>query len=224
MIRESLSTSAAHAMMAVTPGNGTAFQRRPVTGGSSLHKAGPAAAAPYWVRHVRQGDLFSAYVSGDGAHWTLVGTESIAMTTDVYIGLAVTSHEDGTVAAAVFRDVSVSGTGVGTSLPGTTDPGTTDPGTTDPGTDTLGSFSLRWTAPVTRADGTPLSLADIDGYRIHYGTSAGNYPDTLDIKDGSAQSAIVNDLPAGTYRVVMTTYDTSGQESAYSAEIEKIAR
>jgi len=287
MIRESLSASAAHAMMAVTPGNGTAFQRRPVTGGSSLHQAGPAAAAPYWVRLVRQGNLFSAYASSDGSNWTLVGTETIAMASDVYIGLAATSHNDGAVATAIFRGVSVTGAGItdpgtidlgitdpgatdpgtidpsitdpgttdpgttdpgtidpgitdpGTTDPGTTDPGTTDPGTTDPGaidpgitdpgitdpgTDTLGSFSLTWTAPVTRTDGAPLSLADIDGYRIHYGTSAGKYPATVDIKDGSAQSTTVNDIPTGTYYLVMTTYDTSGSESDYSAEVVKVAQ
>ncbi|MGB5440741.1 MAG: LamG-like jellyroll fold domain-containing protein, partial [Gammaproteobacteria bacterium] len=42
----------------------------------------------------------------------------------------------------------------------------------------LGSFSLSWTAPTTRSDGTPLSLADINGYRIHYGTSPSDYTDT----------------------------------------------
>jgi hypothetical protein len=87
-----------------------------------------------------------------------------------------------------------------------------------------GGFTLNWTAPTTRADGAPLSLADIDGYRIYYGTLAGNYPNTVDIKDGSAQSATVNDLSTGTYHVVMTTYDTSGSESDYSAEIVKVAQ
>jgi Putative Ig domain len=90
---------------------------------------------------------------------------------------------------------------------------------------TSGGFTLSWTAPVTRTDGTPLSLAEIDGYRIHYGTSAGSYPGTVDVNDGSAQSATVNNLPAGTtYHVVMTSYDTSGLESAYSPDIVKVAQ
>lgn len=88
----------------------------------------------------------------------------------------------------------------------------------------VGGFTLNWTAPTTRADGAPLSLADIEGFRIYYGTSAGNYPNTVDINDGSAQAATVNDIPTGTYHVVMTTYDTSGLESNYSAEIVKDAR
>ncbi len=78
--------------------------------------------------------------------------------------------------------------------------------------------------PLTRADGTPLSLADIGGYRIHYGASAGNYPNPVDVSDGSAQTATVNNIPAGTYHVVMTSYDTSGLESASSVEVVKVAR
>ena len=94
----------------------------------------------------------------------------------------------------------------------------------DPAQNAVGSFSLSWTAPVARADGTPLSLADIGGYRIYYGTSSGNYPNTIDVSDGSAQSATVNNLPLGTYRTVMTTYDSNGLESARSAEVVKVAR
>jgi len=96
--------------------------------------------------------------------------------------------------------------------------------TVDPAPVTVGSFSLAWTAPVARADGSPLSLADIGGYRIHYGASAGNHPNTVDVSDASAQQATVNNLPAGTYHVVMTSYDTSGLESANSVEIVKVAR
>jgi hypothetical protein len=84
-----------------------------------------------------------------------------------------------------------------------------------------GSLTLQWTAPVTRTDGTPLSLADIDGYRILYGDSAGNYPNQLDVPDGTAQSATITDLPVGTYYIVMTTYDVDGRESAYSSMVAK---
>jgi len=94
----------------------------------------------------------------------------------------------------------------------------------DPAQNTVGSFTLTWTAPVTRADGTPLSLADIGGYRIHYGASAGNYPNSVDVSDGSAQTATLNNIPAGTYHVVMTSYDTSGLESANSVDVVKVAR
>lgn len=91
------------------------------------------------------------------------------------------------------------------------------------GASVTGSFSLNWAAPVTRADGTPLSLADIDGYRIYYGTSQGSYPNSVDITDGTATSATVNNIPVGNYNVVMSTYDSNGLESAQSGVISRSA-
>ena len=79
-----------------------------------------------------------------------------------------------------------------------------------------GSATLRWTAPVARADGSPLSLADIEGYRVYYGTSAGNYPNNVDIDDGTAVQLILNNLPVGTYHLVMKTSDVAVRESVFS--------
>jgi hypothetical protein len=86
-----------------------------------------------------------------------------------------------------------------------------------------GSLTLQWSAPVTRADGAPLSLSEIDGYRIYFRVSAGNYPDWINVADGTAQAVTITDMPAGTYYLVMTTYDVSGNESAYSSMVTKRA-
>ncbi|MDH5469304.1 MAG: hypothetical protein OEX75_01825, partial [Gammaproteobacteria bacterium] len=87
-----------------------------------------------------------------------------------------------------------------------------------------GSFSLSWSAPTTRADGSPISLADIDGYRVYYGSAPGNYPNSVDITDGTTTATTVNNIPVGGYYVVMTTYDTSGLESAQSSAVNKQAQ
>src|SRR5678816_3231364 len=50
MLRESADPQARHAMMVVTPGQGSAFQRRDEPGGSTIHIGGPAVTAPYWLR------------------------------------------------------------------------------------------------------------------------------------------------------------------------------
>ena len=86
-----------------------------------------------------------------------------------------------------------------------------------------GSFRVSWTAPTTRADGTPMSLADIDGYRIYYGTSRGKYTYQVNINNGAATGKTVSNLALGKYYLVMTTYDYSGRESARSPEISKQA-
>jgi regulation of enolase protein 1 (concanavalin A-like superfamily) len=107
MIRASLAGGAPHASMLVTAGQGLAFQRRVVADGTSTHTAGAAAPAPQWVRLVRTGDAISAYSSPDGTNWTLVGTETVAMGSTVYVGLAVTSHDNGAAATATFDNVEV---------------------------------------------------------------------------------------------------------------------
>jgi hypothetical protein len=86
-----------------------------------------------------------------------------------------------------------------------------------------GSLSLSWVAPVARADGTPLSLADIDGYHIYYGNKPGSYPYRVKVKDGTVQRATLKNLASGTYYIVMTTYDVHGRESSHSGMVKKTA-
>ena len=56
---------------------------------------------------MRQGNQLSGFVSADGTAWTLRGTVSIAMAQSVTIGLAVTSHADGSLATGVFDNISL---------------------------------------------------------------------------------------------------------------------
>ncbi len=80
-------------------------------------------------------------------------------------------------------------------------------------------INLSWVAPSAREDNTALSLSEISGYRIYYGTASGNYPDSVTINDGSTTSHTITGLAAGTYYLVMTTLDTDGRESTFSTEV-----
>jgi hypothetical protein len=90
-------------------------------------------------------------------------------------------------------------------------------------TNATASLSLGWVAPVARADGTPLSLADIDGYHIYYGNKAGSYPNRVKVTDATLQQVTLKNLASGTYYIVMTTYDVDGRESGYSMMVKKVA-
>jgi regulation of enolase protein 1 (concanavalin A-like superfamily) len=107
MIRETLDANAANALMLVSYSKGLSFQRRVAAGGVSTATAGATAGAPYWVKLERIGDTFNAYSSSDGAAWTLVGSDTIAMSANVYVGLAVSSHTTTATATATFDHVSV---------------------------------------------------------------------------------------------------------------------
>lgn len=109
MIREALTGQSRHASMFASVSKGYAFQRRPDTGGLSVHTSGGSGAPPGWVRLVRTGDLFEAYRSGDGVSWTRVGSDTIPMTSTVYVGLAVTSHDATRATTAVFDHVKITG-------------------------------------------------------------------------------------------------------------------
>ena len=78
---------------------------------------------------------------------------------------------------------------------------------------------LNWIAPSEREDGTPLSLSEIAGYRIYYGSSTGAYPNLIEMMDGSAVEVNLNNLSPGLYYFVITTLDTDGRESAFSEEV-----
>jgi hypothetical protein len=85
-----------------------------------------------------------------------------------------------------------------------------------------GSATLSWVAPATRANGDALALSEIAGYTIHYGESAGSYPDSLYIDGVSSTSITITDLPFGTYYFVVTTRDTLDKESAFSEMVTAV--
>ncbi|MEO5713721.1 MAG: Ig-like domain-containing protein [Luteolibacter sp.] len=109
MFRETLNPGSRYAFSIISSGNGAAYQLRATPGGDateSLKVAGITAA--YWVRLVRAGNSFSAFRSADGNTWTQTGTtQTIAMGTTVYAGIAITSHNATQLAGAVVDRISL---------------------------------------------------------------------------------------------------------------------
>ncbi len=107
MIRESLDADSKHAFLLTSAGSGRAFHRRRVTGGPSVHTSGGAGTAPVWVMLERRASTIRAFLSAGGARWTLIGTDVIAMSETVYVGLAVTSRNENLATTAALNNVSV---------------------------------------------------------------------------------------------------------------------
>jgi regulation of enolase protein 1 (concanavalin A-like superfamily) len=111
MIRDGLAANARHAFLFATPpsGRGVAFQRRPTTGGTSVHTDGPAIAPPFWLRLERDDDTVSAFVRvSETDEWTEVSRHSFPrLSINVEVGLAVTSHLDGALAEGWFEQVTL---------------------------------------------------------------------------------------------------------------------
>ena len=112
MIRESLDMGSTHATVVVTPGSGISFQRRLLTGDVSTNTDAAGLTAPYWVKLTRTGSTFTAQHSPDGVKWvdlTVSPAITITMANDVYIGLAVCSHDAAAACGARFSNVSTTG-------------------------------------------------------------------------------------------------------------------
>jgi regulation of enolase protein 1 (concanavalin A-like superfamily) len=197
MMRETLGADSRHALAVVTPGNGVAFQRRSATGGESLTTPGPAVTAPYWVRLVRAGSTFAAYVSSNGSSWTLVGSDSIAMSSTILVGLAVTSHSASTLTTATFTNVSVA-KAVAPAPPPSLPRQLVFTASADHST-TVNSYTIDiFTAGSNPATATPVSTRPIGK------PTPMNGDVTVDIAAG------VQALPSGTYFITVTAIGGGG--------------
>ena len=114
MIRQSLAAGSPHAAMLGTPGGGWSAQSRKSSDGLTTDSSGPSGTPPGWVRLVRAGNVVSASHSYDGSTWSAVSSETIAMSSSVYVGLVVSGHSsEGATARATFQNVAVQGTTAG---------------------------------------------------------------------------------------------------------------
>ncbi|RJE91348.1 hypothetical protein D3P07_04670 [Paenibacillus sp. 1011MAR3C5] len=118
MIRESLDREAKHADMMITPDNGATFQYREHARGSMADQTADAEV-PLWVKLSREGDSFAGFISEDGTEWQNVGSITIPMSDQVYIGLAVSNPGSTSDNKATFQEVQVLGEG---EEPGPIDP------------------------------------------------------------------------------------------------------
>jgi fibronectin type 3 domain-containing protein len=107
MIRATLNGNSAFADVVTTPGNGVLFQDRTTTGGAAATVGSTSRIAPEWVMLVRTGNVITGYASADGQSYTLLGSTTISMAASVFVGLAVTSNNDGTLSTAAFANALV---------------------------------------------------------------------------------------------------------------------
>ena len=189
MIRNSLSPSAAHAFMLVSAGKGVAFQRRLSDGAASVSTSGTFSTAPRWVKLTRTGGTITAFESGDGVTWSRVGADTFVMGATVNVGLAVSSHVNGTLATAVFDNIAI------TAAPPNAPPTVA---VTSPAQGSTVSAPVTISATAADADGT---IARVDFY-------AGL---TLVGSDAVAPYSISwNATTAGTYAITAIATDNAG--------------
>lgn len=106
MIRNGLTAGAREALVGLTAGNTITYRRRTSTNGITSSTSGGSGTAPYFVRLRRQGSTFTAFRSSDGSSWTQFGQNTISMSSNVYVGLAVTNSQNTALNTSTFAYVS----------------------------------------------------------------------------------------------------------------------
>ncbi|PKB18753.1 family 16 glycosylhydrolase [Flavobacterium sp. 5] len=155
MFRETLTPTSKHAMTDASAGAGIEFLSRDATSGATIFE-GVGGAAPKWVRIVRSGNVFTSYSSDNGMTWTQIGTpRTIAMANTIYVGLAVTSHANGTLGTGVFSDVVVrnivANNNTNLALAKTAVASTEENATLSAGKSTDGDSGTRWASSFANA-------------------------------------------------------------------------
>lgn len=192
MVRETLTDNSRHGSALLSAGMGYAFQRRADTGGPSATTAGGAGVAPGWVRIVRTGTQIDAYRSPDGVTWTLMGSDTVAMGSNVYVGLAVSSHVPGVLATAMFDTVTITKLGSGNAAPAVSL--------------TAPASGATFTAPASAT--VSATATDSDGQISRVDFLANN---SLVGTDSTAPYSINwSNVQAGTYSVTAVAYDNGG--------------
>jgi hypothetical protein len=78
----------------------------------------------------------------------------------------------------------------------------------------IGSATVTWVPPTLNTDGSPLN--DLAGYKVYWGTSVGNYPNSTTLNNPGLTSYVVSNLAPGTYYFVATAFNSNGVESTFS--------
>jgi hypothetical protein len=90
MIREDMTPGSRFAFAGVTQGGVARFQYRSAANSATATPYTAASATlPLWVKITRVGDVFTAYRSANGTTWTNIGSQTITMAENAYMGLAL---------------------------------------------------------------------------------------------------------------------------------------
>ncbi len=119
VMRDDLSNSSRNVQVQISGTGGVTMVYRTTanTAGSSASAVTGTMTLPQWLRLARTNNVFTTYISSNGANWTLVGTKSMTLNTTVFAGFAVCSRNNGSLDSGTFDNVSV--TGLWPALPGT---------------------------------------------------------------------------------------------------------
>ena len=108
MIRESLAANSRQLFIGVDGTGKYQWIRRLTTAGSASKTTKTAvASAAIWVRLVRASNVVTAYQSTNGSTWTKIGSSTVTLPSNCYVGLWVSSGDKGLLNSSRFTNVVI---------------------------------------------------------------------------------------------------------------------
>ncbi|HEY6517723.1 MAG TPA: fibronectin type III domain-containing protein [Steroidobacteraceae bacterium] len=107
--------------------------------------------------------------------------------------------------------------GCGGGAAGAASTGASSASSVDPPTGNDGDVTLNWMPPTENTNGS--ALTNLAGYNIHYGTSSGDYTQSVPVSNPGIATYVVDNLTPGTYYFSVGAVNSQGVESPLSSEV-----
>jgi regulation of enolase protein 1 (concanavalin A-like superfamily) len=107
MVRESLLPNSPYFAIFMAQNVGIVHQNRNTYSGNTDWSKVDNVNTPFWVKISRSGNMYRDFYSLDGVSWTLMNETILELSDPLYVGIALTSHKEGSLAYAEFTNVSV---------------------------------------------------------------------------------------------------------------------
>ena len=112
MFRASSDADAANVFVFMRPDKRVGMQVRPAAGAASLNITNAQNITGdstnfKWVKITRLGNTFSGYYSIDGSNWIFINSVDVEMPIHTDVGLALTSHNNGSLTTSEYSNFSV---------------------------------------------------------------------------------------------------------------------
>ena len=124
MARETLTPGSRFAAALATPSmTGCLFEwRDPVSSPANMAGRFPVNYPNTWLRLKRVGNVFTGFAGYDGNGWTQLGSATIILPSQLYVGLATSSHNSTIQTTALFRNITNVTTAVAGTIPNPHEP------------------------------------------------------------------------------------------------------
>jgi fibronectin type 3 domain-containing protein/regulation of enolase protein 1 (concanavalin A-like superfamily) len=145
MVKTNLDPSGQMVFSGATASDGYRFSYRDTADATGVYtKYGAVSYPNVWVRLVRQGNVFTGYISSDGVNWTQTGQLTLALPNTLLLGMAVCSHDVTQLATAQFAGYSAVAPTPSTveNLFGSSGPASANQNVNDPTVTTTGGVEL----------------------------------------------------------------------------------